>query len=50
METEDICGDLSVCTADSLRDALDNATPSEEDVYLVFGSLSIMQLFDDLMD
>ena len=36
---------LPVRVAESLDDALRDAVPSEKDVWLVFGSLSIMQLF-----
>ena len=44
-EMEDIRKDLTIGTAESLDEALKDAVPSEEDIYLVFGSLSIMQLF-----
>ena len=38
--------ELPICVAASLDDALSDAVPSEEDIWIVFGSLSIMQLFD----
>ena len=44
-EMEDIRKDLTIGTAKSLDEALKDAVPSEENIYLVFGSLSIMQLF-----
>ncbi|MCR5739091.1 MAG: hypothetical protein K6G43_04680 [Lachnospiraceae bacterium] len=46
-EMKDVCGELTIGTGGSLWDALKGASSSQEDVYVVFGSLSIMQLFDD---
>jgi dihydrofolate synthase/folylpolyglutamate synthase len=39
-------GGLPVRVAESLDDALRDTVPSEEDIWIVFGSLSIMQLFN----
>ena len=44
----EVSGEISISCADSLKDALKQTeSASPEDVYLVFGSLSLMQLFKE---